>query len=47
MDTNNKPTTKNSENQSATTFSATGLTAATTYYFKIVVKGDKGGITIG
>lgn len=47
FDTNNNPITKVSENQSATTFDASGLTVATTYYFKVVVKDDKDGVTIG
>ncbi|TNJ44974.1 fibronectin type III domain-containing protein [Tamlana fucoidanivorans] len=47
LDTNSEPTTKVSEGQSATTYDATGLTAASTYYFKIVVKDGNGGVTIG
>jgi len=47
LDTNASPTTKVSENQSSTTFAATGLTASTRYYFKVVVKDDKGGATVG
>jgi len=47
LDTNNNPAAMVSENQSATTFEATGLTAATTYYFKVVVKDENGGVTIG
>ncbi|SEQ78533.1 Fibronectin type III domain-containing protein [Hyunsoonleella jejuensis] len=47
LDTNSSPTTKVSENQSGTTYEATGLTAASTYYFKIVVKDGNGGSTIG
>ncbi|WP_139956596.1 fibronectin type III domain-containing protein [Flavicella sediminum] len=47
LDTASAPVTKISENQTATTFNATGLTAATTYYFKVVVKDGKGGVTIG
>lgn len=47
LDTNTNPTTKVSENQSATTYDATGLTAATTYYFKVVVKDGNGGVSIG
>ena len=47
LDTNADPTTKVSENQSATTFDASGLSASSTYYFKVVVKDDKGGISIG
>lgn len=47
LDTNTDPTTKVSENQTLTTFEATNLVANTTYYFKIVVKDDKGGATIG
>lgn len=47
LDTNTDLTTKVSENQSATTYDATGLTAATTYYFKVVVKDGNGGVSIG
>lgn len=47
LDTDTDPTTKMSENQSGTTYDAAGLTAASTYYFKVVVKDDKGGVSIG
>lgn len=47
LDTNADPTTKVSTDQSATTYAATSLTAGTTYYFKIVVKDGKGGVSIG
>ena len=47
LDTNSDATTKVSENQSTTTFDATGLTAATTYYFKVVVKDDNDATSIG
>lgn len=47
LDTNSDPTTKLSENQSATNYNATGLTASTTYYFKVVVNDNRGGITVG
>jgi hypothetical protein len=47
LDTDSDPTTKVSENQSETTYNSTGLTAASTYYFKIVVKDGNGGVTIG
>ncbi|MFK8059225.1 MAG: fibronectin type III domain-containing protein, partial [Polaribacter sp.] len=47
LDTNPNPTTKVSENQSENTFNALGLSAASTYYFKIVVKDDKKGVSIG
>ncbi|GAA4958001.1 fibronectin type III domain-containing protein [Algibacter aquimarinus] len=47
LDTNADLTTKVSENQSATTYDATGLTAVTTYYFKVVVKDGNGGVSIG
>lgn len=47
LDTSTDPSTKVSENQSNSTFEASGLSAGTTYYFKIVVKDDKGGATIG
>lgn len=47
LDTNSDPTTKVSENQSETTYNATNLASGTTYYFKIVVKDDKGAASIG
>jgi hypothetical protein len=47
LDTASDPVTKVSENQTGTAYNATSLTTATTYYFKVVVKDDKGGITIG
>lgn len=47
FDTNENPTTKVSENQTGTTYNATALTAATKYYFKVVVKDDKGATSIG
>lgn len=47
LDTNEDPTTLVSENLSGTTFNATNLTAASTYYFKVVVKDDKGGVSVG
>ncbi|TBN02952.1 hypothetical protein EYD45_10370 [Hyunsoonleella flava] len=47
LDTNSDPTTKVSENQSEITYEATGLTAASTYYFKVVVNDGNGGTTIG
>lgn len=47
LDTNPNPTTLISENQSESTYNATGLLAATKYYFKIVVKDDKGATSIG
>jgi hypothetical protein len=47
LDSNSDSTTKVAENQTITTYEASGLTAATTYYFKVVVKDDKGGVTIG
>ncbi|MFC2110300.1 fibronectin type III domain-containing protein [Bacteroidota bacterium] len=47
LDTNADPTTKVVTDQSATTYNATGLTAATTYYFKVVVKDGNGGVSIG
>ena len=47
LDTNSNPVAKVSEGQSGTSFEATGLTAASTYYFKVVVKDGNGGITIG
>lgn len=47
LDTNENPTTLVSEDQSESTFNATGLSASTKYYFKIVVKDDKEATTIG
>lgn len=47
LDTNSNPTTKVSENQNTTTYSASNLTAASTYYFKVVVKDGNGGVTVG
>lgn len=47
LDTVNPPLTKVSDNQTETTYSASNLTVATTYYFKVVVKDGKGGETIG
>lgn len=47
LDTNSDPVTKVSENQSATTYDASGLTPASTYYFKVVVKDGNGGVAIG
>lgn len=46
FDTNNPPTTKVGDNQSELT-STQNLTASTTYYWKVVVKDDKGGEAIG
>ena len=47
MDSNENPVTKISENQTETSYSVTGLSMATKYYFKIVVKDNKGGASIG
>lgn len=47
LDTATNPVIKVSENQTETTFNATGLSAATTYYFKVNVKDDNGGVTLG
>ncbi|SNR66086.1 Fibronectin type III domain-containing protein [Lutibacter agarilyticus] len=47
LDTNSNPTTKVSENQTETTYTASNLTAASTYYLKVIVKDGNGGITIG
>ncbi|SHI31170.1 fibronectin type III domain-containing protein [Algibacter luteus] len=47
LDTNSDASTKVSENQSETNYNATGLSAASTYYFKVVVRDDKGGVSIG
>jgi hypothetical protein len=46
FDTVNPPTTKVSENQTGTSLNV-NLTATTNYYWKVVVKDDKGGQTIG
>lgn len=47
LDTNIDPTTKISENLSETTLDVTDLSPASMYYFKVVVKDGKGGISIG
>lgn len=47
LDTTGDPSTKVSEGQSGTTYEATGLSASSAYYFKIVVKDGNGGVTIG
>lgn len=47
LDTNENPTTLISENQSETSYNTTALSASTKYYFKIVVKDDKGANSIG
>lgn len=47
LDNNSNPITKVSENQSEMSYSATGLTADSTYYFKVVAKDGNGGVTIG
>ncbi|WP_147676490.1 fibronectin type III domain-containing protein [Algibacter pacificus] len=47
FDTVNPPVSKVSENQSSTTFDIGSLLAATTYYFRVNVKDDNGGTTIG
>lgn len=46
FDTNTAPTTKVGDNQTAKTLSV-DLSASTTYYWKVVVKDDKGGQAIG
>ena len=46
FDTVNPPTTKVSENQSETTLNQ-ALEASKSYYWKVVVKDDKDGVTIG
>lgn len=46
FDTVNPPTTKVSENQSETTYNQ-ALESSKNYYWKVVVKDDKGGETIG
>lgn len=45
--TNTLPTTQVSTGQTETTYAATGLELNKTYYFKVVVKDDKGGATVG
>jgi hypothetical protein len=47
LDTTNPPIAKISENKTSTTFEATALKTATIYYWKVVVKDNKGGETIG
>ena len=47
LDTTSNPTTKVSENQTDTNYTVNSLAAASTYYFKVVVKDDNGGPTIG
>ena len=47
LGTVNPPVVKVSENQSATTFTTGILTFGTTYYFRVNVKDNKGGTTIG
>jgi hypothetical protein len=47
LGTTNPPTAKIAENKTTTTFEATALQAATIYYWKVVVKDNKGGETIG
>jgi fibronectin type 3 domain-containing protein len=47
LDTVSNPVAKVSENQSETVFNATNLLSGTTYYFKVVVKDNNGGATIG
>ena len=47
LDTSSELTTIVSENQSETNYNASNLIPSTKYYFKVIVKDDKGGITIG
>lgn len=47
LDTNENPSTKVSENQTEKTYNAAGLFSSTKYYFKVVVKDDKGAISTG
>ena len=47
LDANSDPTTKVSENQSVTNYNASGLAASSTYFFKVVVNDNKGGVTVG
>ena len=46
FDTVNPPTTKEAENQSETTLNV-DLASSSNYYWKVVVKDDKGGETVG
>ncbi|MEW4923168.1 hypothetical protein [Algibacter sp. 2305UL17-15] len=46
FDENNPPTTLVSENQSESTYSVNTMSSST-YYWKIVVKDDKGAVSIG
>lgn len=45
--TDNPPTAKVADSQSGLSYQVTGLTASTDYYWKVVVKDDKNGQTIG
>jgi len=47
LDTKENPETMVSENQAETSYTADNLSAATTYYVKVVVKDDKGSASIG
>jgi fibronectin type 3 domain-containing protein len=47
LDTEINPVAKVSENQTETTFNVTNLISGTTYYFKVVVKDNNGGVTVG
>ena len=47
FDTVNPPTTKVSPDQTTNSYTTTTLSATTTYYWKIVVKDNQGGQTIG
>jgi hypothetical protein len=47
IDTTENPKTKVSENQTETTYNAANLVPATKYYFKVIVKDDKGAISVG
>ena len=47
LDTASNPVTKVSDNQTETTFNVTNLAPATSYYFKVDVKDEHGGVTLG
>ncbi|WP_303318310.1 hypothetical protein Q4Q34_10595 [Flavivirga abyssicola] len=47
LDTNNPPVSTVITGHTGKSYQATSLAANTTYYWKVVVKDDKGGITIG
>jgi hypothetical protein len=47
LDTNEDPVTKVSDSQTETSYSASGLSASTKYYFKIKVKDGNGATSVG